>query len=196
MKQGIGTAAFIFMIVQVLLVLWPNRLMSQSNSTNRTNDVQPLRVAVAGISHGHAPWIFQRKDKSDIIITGVYEPNRVLAQRYIKQYGLKEEIFFTDLKKMLDASSPDGVVAFGSIYEHAAVVEACAPRGIHVMVEKPLATTVAQAERMAMLARKHNIHLLTNYETSWYPTTERTYQLAIDSNLIGTLIFPLITSLK
>lgn len=187
MKQGIGIAAIIFMIVPVLLALWPNRIMSQSNSTNRTNDVQPLRVAVAGISHGHAPWIFQRKDKSDIIITGVYEPNRELAERYKKQYGLKEEIFFTDLKKMLDASSPDGVVAFGSIYEHAAVVEACAPRGIHVMVEKPLATTVAQAERMAMLARKHNIHLLTNYETSWYPTTERTYQLAIDSNLIGNI---------
>ena len=187
MKKEMGTAPFIFILFPVLLALWPNRTMAQSNSTNTANDGQPLRIAVAGISHGHAPWIFQRKNKSDVVITGVYEPNRELAKRYIKQYGLKEEIFFTDLNKMLDASRPDGVVAFGSIFEHAAAVEACAPRGIHIMVEKPLATTVAQAERMAMLARKHNIYLLTNYETSWYPTTERTYQLAVDSNLIGNI---------
>jgi predicted dehydrogenase len=38
---------------------------------------------------------------------------------------------------------------------------------------------------MAQLARKHNIHLLTNFETSWYPTTEHTARLVHDSNLTG-----------
>lgn len=61
------------------------------------------------------------------------------------------------------------------------------PRGIHVMVEKPLATTVAHAERMEQLAKQHNIHLLTNYETSWYPTTEKTFQLVNDSSYVGTI---------
>jgi predicted dehydrogenase len=68
-----------------------------------------------------------------------------------------------------------------------AVVEACAPRGIHVMVEKPLATTKAHAERMEGLSRKHNVHLLTNFETSWYPTTAKTYQLVHDSSFIGAI---------
>ena len=68
-----------------------------------------------------------------------------------------------------------------------AAVEACAPRGIHVMVEKPMATNLAHAKRMEELALKYKIHLLTNYETSWYPTTEKAYQLANDSNYLGAI---------
>jgi predicted dehydrogenase len=91
------------------------------------------------------------------------------------------------MTKMLESVKPEAVVAFGSIYEHMAVVEACAPRGIHVMVEKPLATTNAHASRMEQLAKKHNIYLLTNYETSWYPTTEKTYRLVNDSSYVGKI---------
>ncbi len=68
-----------------------------------------------------------------------------------------------------------------------AVVEACAPRGIDVMVEKPLATNVAHAKRMAELAEKYHIRLLTDYETSWYPTTAKSFQLVNDSNFIGNI---------
>ncbi len=53
---------------------------------------------------------------------------------------------------MLDKVKPEAVVAFGSIYQHMEIVEACAPRGINVMVEKPLATNVKHAERMVELA--------------------------------------------
>jgi predicted dehydrogenase len=88
---------------------------------------------------------------------------------------------------MLDAVKPEAVVAFGSIYEHMAVVEACAPRGIHVMVEKPLATNNAHAKRMETLAKQYKIHLLTNYETSWYPTTAKAHQLINDSNFVGNV---------
>jgi predicted dehydrogenase len=67
------------------------------------------------------------------------------------------------------------------------VVEACAPKGIHVMVEKPLATNISHVNRMEDLAKKYKIYLLTNFETSWYPTTEKTYQLVNDSNSIGSI---------
>jgi predicted dehydrogenase len=88
---------------------------------------------------------------------------------------------------MLDAVKPEAVVAFGSVYQHLAAVEACAPRGIHVMVEKPLSASIEHAKRMETLAKKNNIYLLTNYETSWYPSTEKTYQLVRDSNYVGKL---------
>ena len=55
---------------------------------------------------------------------------------------------------MLDAVKPEAVVAFGSVYEHMAVVEACAPRDINVMVEKPLAATLQQALRMDIAGKK------------------------------------------
>jgi predicted dehydrogenase len=160
---------------------------AQPGGPNQPTVGSPLRLAVAGITHGHVSWILNRKDKTDILLVGIYEPNVELAERYAKQFGLNKKLFYRDLKTMLDEVKPQAVVAFGSIYEHLAVVEAAAPKGIHVMVEKPLAATLAHGLRMEELARKHNIHLLTNYETSWYPTTERTYQLVTDSNYVGQI---------
>jgi predicted dehydrogenase len=167
----------------ILLVLIAGMHPAQAQNTN----TPPFRLAVAGITHGHVPLILGRKGKTDITLVGVYEPNAELAQRYATQYNFNPDLIYNDLNKMLDATKPEAVAAFGSIYEHMAVVEACAPRGIHVMVEKPLATNKAHAGRMEMLAKKHNIHLLTNFETSWYPTTEKTYQLVHDSNYVGNI---------
>lgn len=147
----------------------------------------PVRLAVAGITHAHVPLILNRKNKTNVEIAGIYEPNNELAQRYATKYGFNPNLIYNDLAKMLDAVKPEAVVAFGSIYEHMAVVEACAPRGIHVMVEKPLATNNAHAARMEQLAKKYNIHLLTNFETSWYPTTEKTYRLVHDSSYVGAI---------
>ena len=147
----------------------------------------PIRIAVAGITHGHVPLILDRgnKGKTDVVLVGIYEPNKDLAQRLANQFNLRADLFYTNLSKMLDTVKPEAVTAFGSTYEHMEVVEACAPRGIHVMVEKPLATNMEHAKRMEDLVRKYHINLLTNYETSWYPTTAKAYQLVTDSNYIG-----------
>lgn len=147
---------------------------------------KPIRIAVARIRHDHVGWILSRK-KPDVVIAGIYEPNDELAQRYAKKYGFSKELIYNDLNKMLDAVKPDAVVAFGSIYEHLSVVEACAPRHIDVMVEKPLAATLLQALRMDSLAKRYGIKLLTNFETSWYPSTMKSYQLINDSNYIGSI---------
>src|SRR3954463_10265753 len=87
---------------------------------------KPVRLAVAGITHGHVPLILNRTGKTDITLVGVYEPNTELAQRYAKKYNFSPSLIYNDLNKMLDAVKPEGVAAFGSIYEHMAVVEACA----------------------------------------------------------------------
>lgn len=173
-------------LIIISCLIAPLGMMAQQNNMKQEKQ-SPLRLVVAGISHGHSPWVFNRKDKQDIEIVGIYEPDKSLAKKYAANYKLDEAIFFDDLDKMLLAVKPRAAVAFGSIYEHMAVVEACAPKGIHVMVEKPLATNMEHASKMQALARKHNIFLLTNYETSWYPVTEKTYQLVNDSNFVGKL---------
>ena len=170
-------------IAKMLLCILPG-FLTFSKAQAQTNN--PVRIAVAGITHGHVSWILSRK-KTDIVLAGIYEPDKELAERDAKQYGLNPNLFYTDLGKMLDAVKPEAVVAFGSILEHMAVVEACAPRHIDVMVEKPLATTVQQALKMETLAKKYNIRLLTDFETSWYPTTVKTYELVNDSNYIGQI---------
>lgn len=155
-------------------------MMSFAQSNN------PVRVAVAGTSHGHSGWILDKKNHEAITVVGIFEKNNDLTSQHIQRLGLDKKLFYTSLEKMLDELKPEAVVAFGSIYEHLEVVEACAPRGIHVMVEKPLAVSMEHAERMHQLAKKHNIHLLTNYETSWYPVTVKVSQM-VKENYAGKI---------
>jgi predicted dehydrogenase len=169
----------IFLLVLITMVLY--NIQAQQPSQ------KPIRLAIAGLTHGHSAFILGRKDKSDFTLVGIYEPNRELALRLAKTFDFSPSLINKDLGKMLDSVKPDAVVAFGSIYEHMAVVEACAPRRIHVMVEKPLATNTAHAAKMKELADKFHIFLLTDYETSWYPSTAKSFQLVNDSSYIGDL---------
>ena len=170
-----------FILIGVIL------LCTQPNLKAQTTAKKPIRLAIAGITHGHISFILGRKDKGDFQLVGVFETNNELAQFRAKKFGFDPKLIYNNLAKMLDSVKPDAVVAFGSIYEHMAVVEACAPRGIHVMVEKPLATNVEHAKRMVELAEKYKIYLLTDYETSWYPTTAKSFQLVNDSNFVGNI---------
>jgi predicted dehydrogenase len=148
---------------------------------------KPVRLAVAGMTHGHIVFFFGRKNKSEFNLVGIYEPNHEMALRYAKKYNFDPKLIYDNLDTMLDAVKPEAVVAFGSTLEHTKVVEACAPRRISVMVEKPLATTAQDAEKMEKLAKKYHIHLLTDYETSWYPSTAKSFQLVNDSNFVGKI---------
>jgi predicted dehydrogenase len=166
-------------ILSLFLVLSSTILNAQKSA--------PIRLAVAGTSHGHVGWVFNNKDTGNVVFVGFYEPDTALVNKHRKEHGLPASLFYTDLAKMLDELKPQGVVAFGSIFSHLSVVEACAPRGIHVMVEKPLAVSNEHAMKINALAEKYKIHVLTNYETSWYYTTEKSYQLVKDSNYVGRI---------
>ncbi len=168
-----------------VLILFLVSILCNTAEKACAQNTTPLRLGVAGISHGHSGWIFERNNKIPLNVVGIYEPDTQLAQQFISRYKLNPKLFYTDLEKMLDAVKPEAVVAFGSIHAHLAAVEACAPRGIHVMVEKPLAVSLDHANKMKTLADQYKIQLLTNYETSWYPSTEKSYQLANDSGFFG-----------
>lgn len=163
------------------LTLVPNKSFLQTTAQ------KPLRIAVAGITHGHVPWILARKPNTGTELVGIFETNKDLARRYAAEFKLDTSLFYNDLDKMLDQVKPEALAAFGSIYEHMAAIESAAPRGIHVMVEKPLATNLKHALRMQELSRQYNIHILTNYETSWFPSTHETYRLVKDSLLTGAI---------
>jgi predicted dehydrogenase len=148
---------------------------------------QLLKVDVAGLNHDHAYGLMQQYKKGEVIILGIAEPNAELVQRYKQLYHLPDSIFYTTISNMLDHTKPDAVLAYNAIVDHLSVVEACAPKHISVMVEKPLTTTVAQAERMVALAEKYHIQILTNYETTWYPSNHEVYDLTNEQHAIGNV---------
>lgn len=146
---------------------------------------KPLKIGVIGLTHSHVHWIFGREDHGDIEVVGIVEPNEALAQRFVKQYGFPISMVYPTMEALIQAVDVEAVTAFGSIYEHLAVVQTFAPLGVHVMVEKPLAVSVAHAKEMAALAKKHNIHLLTNYETTWYASNQEAYRLLNEEGALG-----------
>ena len=148
-------------------------------------EAEPLRLGIAGLSHSHVHGILGRSG-TDVRIVGIAEPNRELAERYAKRYGLAEALLYGSLEEMLAKAKPEAVAAFGPTDQHRAVVEACAPRGIHVMVEKPLAFDAGEALAMQALAERHRVHLLTNLETTWYPSVHAVQSL-VQEGAIGEI---------
>jgi len=146
-----------------------------------------LRVGIAGLTHGHVGWILGYKKNEVIEIVGIAEPNRDLAERMSKQYGFSMDLVYSSLDDMLDKKKPEAVTAFNSIYQHLEVVKACAPRGIHVMVEKPLTYRFDHALQMEALAKQYKIKLLTNYETTWYGSNHKAYEWVHTENAIGPI---------
>ena len=179
----ISILPILFISLGTMLAFHP----TASGQNTNTKQKKPLRVGVAGMTHGHVHWILGREDRGDIQIVGISEPNEEMALRYTKQHGLDNQLVYPTLEEMIEATQPEAVTAFGSIYEHLEVVQICAPRGIHVMVEKPLAVSMEHALEMDSLAKAHNIQLLTNYETTWYATHHEAYQKINKEEKIGDL---------
>lgn len=147
---------------------------------------KPLKVAVIGLTHTHVHWILGRPADDRVEIVGIVESNTDLAKRYTQQHGLSMDLVHASMDELLLKTKPEAVTAFGTIYEHLEIVEKFAPLGIHVMVEKPLAVSLEHAKKMEALAQKHGIHLLTNYETTWYPTVHTAHEL-LEKDSIGSL---------
>jgi predicted dehydrogenase len=176
MKKNTHLIFFIFYIASLFL-LYTNGY------------AQPLlKVGVAGLNHDHVNNIMHQYKSGEVIIVGIAESDDQLVKKYKDRFGLPDSLFYKDLSQMLQHVKPDAVLAYNAIADHISVVEVCAPKGISVMVEKPLATTLKDAERMAALAKQFNIQLLTNYETTWYPTNQQVYEMINSEHTIGNIL--------
>ena len=174
---------------QITLVFFVLLILLMSNTSLSASDEQPLKICIARTTHDHIAFILDRlkNNSTDMKLVGIWEPDKGLVDKYSVKYNIARELFFDDLAYMLEKTKPEAVLAFGSIFEHLKVVESCAPRGIHVMVEKPLAVNMEHALKMKELAAINKIQLLTDFETSWYPSTAKSWQLVNDSSYVGVI---------
>lgn len=164
---------------------WSALVLFAALSAAPAHGQKVLRVGVAGMVHDHVHNIMHQYKTGEVIIAGIAETDPQLIARYKRQYQLPDSMFYGSLEALIEHTHPDAVLAYNAISDHLGVVETCAPRGISVMVEKPLATTVRDAERIAALARQYHIHVLTNYETTWYNTNQQIYEMVNEQHAIG-----------
>ena len=76
-------------------------------SPSTDSSAAPLRVAVAGMAHGHTNGFLQRvKNRHDVEIIGVAEPDRKLFDRYAADFHLDASLYHADLDEMLPSFDP------------------------------------------------------------------------------------------
>jgi glucose-fructose oxidoreductase len=144
----------------------------------------PVRVLIVGLVHGHVKGFLHSLPQSkDATLVGIVEPDTALAAQYEKQYSLDHALFHTDLQEALQATHPEAVLVYTTILDHRRVIEAAAAMGISSMVEKPLSTTLQDAIAIREAARRHHVHVLVNYETTWYASNAEALQMASKGEL-------------
>ncbi len=105
-----------------------------------------LRVAVAGagaISEFH---LHGWKAQEGVELCAICDPDEGRAAARAAEFGIART--FTDTEEMLRAVAPDAVDIITPVGTHAPLVRLAADLGIHVMCQKPMTPTVAEAEAL------------------------------------------------
>ncbi len=159
--------SFLRLLMLGLIVFAPSLAGAQSG---------PLPVAVVGLVHGHVEgFLAQLAHHPDVQLVGIVEPDPALALKYEKKYSLDHHLFYPKLDSMISQAHPRALLVYTSIAEHRRVIEAAAQRGVSVMVEKPLCTSLNDALAIRRAAREGHIQVLVNYETTWYSSNRAAY---------------------
>src|SRR5579863_594367 len=168
-----------------LAFLFPVFVVALSfGQTAATSSRPPLRVGIVGLVHGHVRGFFEYSGKStEIEIVGIAEPDPQLLAQAGAQYGFSRSQLFSRLEEMIAKVHPQAVLAYTNTFDHRKVVEICARHGVHVMMEKPLAVSLDDALAIEKAAHAAKIHVLVNYETSWYRSNHAAYDLVHEGAL-------------
>lgn len=150
------------------------------------NAQQPLRVIIVGLDHDHIHGILQEYQQGHVVITAIVETDKGLQKKYAGLYHLSDTLFTDNLRQAAIRQRPDAVLGYNAVGRHLDIVQACAPLGIPVMVEKPLAATLDQAKEIKTLADRYHIPVLTNYETTWYASYQEIFA-AVAKDSVGPI---------
>jgi predicted dehydrogenase len=179
------------LVLPALVLIWgaclPAAVAAQTPPASPSG-AGPVRVAIAGLVHGHVTgFMRQVKDRPEMTLVGVYEPDAALRDAFRTRYGLAHEQMFASLDDLIARAKPEAIASFASTRDHRPIIETAARHGVHVMVEKPLAVSVVDAKAIERAATAGRIHVITNYETTWYPSHRAIWQLLKEQKAGGAL---------
>jgi glucose-fructose oxidoreductase len=147
----------------------------------------PLRVAIVGLEHGHVEgFLSALPQHKDVELVGIADADPALFAKYQKKYSLPETLIFKSEANMIERTHPQAVLVYTSIGEHRHAIEIAAQYGVSVMVEKPLTISLADALAIRETARRYKIHVLVNYETTWYASNKAAYD-EVEQGRLGAI---------
>ncbi|MEM1222179.1 MAG: Gfo/Idh/MocA family oxidoreductase [Verrucomicrobiota bacterium] len=145
---------------------------------------------IAGIefSHMHMGDLLRCVDQHpNAEIVGICDPRPERMQSAQANFNLSDAQVFTDYRQCLEATQPDLVILCPPTAEHADWVERIAPFGTHILVEKPFAGSLADADRMIRAVEATGKQLIINWPLRWVES-HFTAQRLINEGLIGKII--------
>jgi len=130
-------------------------------------EVTMLKAAVIGVGNMGRNHVRVYAEMEDVELVAVADPDETAAQRAI--HGYRVEKLYTDYREMLDREKPDIVSVVVPTQHHSEVACEAISRGIHVLVEKPLALTQTGAQRIIDAASTHGIKLMVGHIERFNP---------------------------
>ena len=142
-----------------------------------------LRIAVIGaglIGRRHIALVHENQN---CCLVAVCDAHPDAEQTAIK-YGVP---FYRDVVTMLDMEQIDGAILATPTNLHTSIGIACAERGVHLLVEKPIAGTLEEGQWLVDSAEKHNIYLLVGHHRRHNPLVQKAREI-VQSGAIGDLV--------
>ncbi len=142
-----------------------------------------VRIGILSLAHMHAYSYASAVNKlPNAKLVGIYDEDENRGKQGAEQFHTK---FFADAEALLQ--NVDGVIICSENSFHRKWTELAAQHGKHVLCEKPIATSVADAEAMIKACQEANVHLQIAFPVR-FSTPMRRVKAMLDDGAIGELL--------
>ena len=117
-------------------------------------------------------------------IVGICDPDRSRMADAIENFSIPDERVFHDIEHCIRTTRPDLAILCPATARHADCAEAVASLGVDILLEKPFAASLADADRILAAVAKSGVRLAINWPLRWYPPHVTAKRL-IDEGAIG-----------
>ncbi|MCG8599148.1 MAG: Gfo/Idh/MocA family oxidoreductase [Verrucomicrobiales bacterium] len=143
------------------------------------------RIAGINFDHFHMGDLLRMAhEHPDAEIVGIADEDESRMFEARSKFGLSPDQVFTDYRECLDTTQPDLVILCPAPARHAEWVEKVAPSGAHILMEKPFAASLAEADRMILAMESTGKTLAINWPLVWRRSHVKTREV-IRSGAIG-----------
>ena len=146
--------------------------------------MKPLRLGIAGLGAAARQILSQVKSVPEVCLTAGADIRPQALAEFEKKYGCKG---YSSVQAMCEGGEIDAIwIATPNIYhaEHTIIAAEC---GIHVIVEKPMAVTLAEAEKMIAAADRNGVRLVQGHSKIYSPAIQKIREV-IQSGRLGRVI--------
>lgn len=141
-----------------------------------------IKVAVIGAGMMGKNHLKTYKSLNNVELVGVYDIFPDACKAAADTFGIKA---FSSLEEV--AKNVDAVSVVTTSITHAEVGEFFLNQGIHCLIEKPLATTEDECQKLIAAAKANNVTLLVGHIEQFNPAVEQMHKILTDTSKICSL---------